>query len=85
MAILHTDDVDTICNQVMTTAAQWQGEYAKELSISLGYAAAKNHKELDIHELEKRADREMYQAKAKYYKRKGIDRRHGESDNDSNR
>ena len=85
MAILHTDDVDTICNQVMTTAAQWQGEYAKELSISLGYAAAKNHKELDIHELEKRADSEMYQAKAKYYKHKGIDRRHGESDNDSNR
>jgi GGDEF domain-containing protein len=45
------------------------------LSISLGFAAHADDEDLTIHELEKKADKEMYAAKAGYYEKSGIDRR----------
>lgn len=79
MVILHTDNPETICDSITSMAKKWQGEYAKELSISVGYATYKDNKDLDIHEIEKKADKEMYQSKAEYYEKKGIDRRHRQS------
>lgn len=70
LAILHTDDAERICQNIESAAKMWQGKYAKELSISIGYAAVKDHKGLDIHEIEKLADQKMYQAKAEYYQNK---------------
>ncbi|MBE5889607.1 MAG: GGDEF domain-containing protein [Lachnospiraceae bacterium] len=70
LAILHTDDAERICQNIESAAKMWQGKYAKELSVSTGYAAVKDHKGLDIHEIEKLADQKMYQAKAEYYQNK---------------
>ena len=75
MAILHTDDVKTLCRDIEASAASWKGFYSKDLSISIGYAASADYPEMNIHELEKKADDEMYLAKAKHYEKTGYDRR----------
>ncbi len=74
-AILHTDDPQSICRDIEEKMNYWRGKYSDTMSISLGFASYADNKELSIHELEKKADDEMYHAKAMYYKQKGIDRR----------
>ena len=74
-AILHTADPQALCRDIEKYADNWHGEYSKEMSISVGYASHNENEELNIHELEKKADAEMYQSKARYYEKKGIDRR----------
>ena len=74
-AILHTDDPDAVCRDIEERVGKWHGKYSDKLSISLGYAAHADDEDLTIHELEKKADKEMYASKAKYYKESGVDRR----------
>ena len=74
-AILHTDDPQAVCRDIEDRIANWYGTYSHEMSISLGFASHADNKDLDIHQLEKKADNEMYHAKARYYEKKGIDRR----------
>ncbi len=76
VAILHTDDPETVCRDIESRTGNWKGRYSDELSISIGYAAKSDNRDLGINELEKKADDAMYRAKAAYYERKGIDRRH---------
>lgn len=47
----------------------------ERLSISYGYAMAKDYPELAIRDLASEADKKMYEAKAVYYKKNGIERR----------
>jgi diguanylate cyclase (GGDEF)-like protein len=75
MAILHTDDPDAVCRDIEEKLDKWHGKYSDKLSISIGYATHVDNENLTIHELEKKADKEMYVAKAKYYEKNGIDRR----------
>ena len=74
-AILHTDDPRAVCRDIEEKAAKWHGKYSDVLSISIGFAAHADDEDLTIHELEKKADKEMYAAKAGYYEKSGIDRR----------
>ena len=74
-AILHTDDPEAVCRDVEELVGKWHGRYSDSLSISLGYAAYADNQDLTIHELEKKADKEMYASKARYYEKSGIDRR----------
>ena len=74
-AILHTDDPEEVCREIERRSGDWRGEYAKELSISVGYASHADDKSLDIHGLEKKADDNMYLAKARHYEKNGVDRR----------
>lgn len=74
-AILHTGDPASICRDIEGRAGAWKGQYAGKMSISTGYAAHADDRSLDIHELEKKADREMYLAKARHYEQNGVDRR----------
>ena len=76
MAILHAKDPQAVCGSIRQHAADWHGKYSQEMSLSLGCAAHGEFKSLGIHELEKKADEEMYADKARYYREKGIDRRH---------
>lgn len=75
VAILHTDAPGEICQNIEKFVENWHGMYSKEMSISLGYASRSDNPDLGIHDLEKKADDEMYRAKAAYYEKKGIDRR----------
>ena len=74
-AILKTDDPDEICRDIDAYAGRWHGKYCDALSISIGYATYRDNEDLDINDLEKKADDAMYKSKAEYYKSKGIDRR----------
>ena len=58
-----------------TGFCDWHGKFSESLSISIGVAAYADNQDLNVNELEKKADNEMYQAKARYYAAKGVDRR----------
>lgn len=75
VAILHTDDPEAVCRDIEEKMEKWHGKYSDKMSISIGFAAHADDENLSIHELEKKADKEMYAAKARYYERSGIDRR----------
>ncbi len=74
-AILRTDDPQSVCRDIEEKMNIWRGKCSDTMSISLGFACHAGNEELSIHELEKKADDEMYHAKAMYYKQKGVDRR----------
>ena len=76
IAMIHTDDPDAVCRDIENQTGNWKGTYSDKLSVSIGYASHGANKDLDIHELEKKADDAMYRAKARYYEKNGIDRRH---------
>jgi diguanylate cyclase (GGDEF)-like protein len=76
MAILHTDDPEAVRLDIERRCGKWRGRYSERLSVSVGYAAHADYEGLSMHELEKKADNEMYLSKAKHYEREGIDRRH---------
>ncbi|MCR4584775.1 MAG: GGDEF domain-containing protein [Lachnospiraceae bacterium] len=73
--LINTDDPQEICREIEEYVTAWHGKYSESLSISLGYASYAENEGLDIHELEKKADSEMYKSKTRYYEKKGIDRR----------
>lgn len=73
--LIHTDDPQAICREIDDYVSGWHGKYSDSLSISIGYASYAENEGLDVHELEKKADNEMYHSKARYYEKKGIDRR----------
>ena len=75
VAILHTDDPAAVCRDIEGFVAKWHGKYSDKMSISIGYASLADNEHLTIHGLEKKADEEMYKAKARYYEESGIDRR----------
>jgi len=58
-----------------TSLMEWSGEYIDSLSVSLGYATYKDVKTPMLRSMIDYADNKMYEAKAKYYKTKGVDRR----------
>lgn len=75
MAVVHTEDCAELLRDIKSRALAWRGEYVDNLSVSVGYAACADHPELGIVDLEKIADRMMYDDKAEYYKKNGRDRR----------
>lgn len=74
-AILRTNDPQAVCRDIENQVDNWYGQYSHSLSVSIGYASYADNKELNIHELERKADDAMYKSKAEYYEKKGIDRR----------
>ena len=55
--------------------AEWTGQYINGISVSVGYASARDYQINDLNELCKIADDNMYMAKKKYYENSGFDRR----------
>lgn len=53
----------------------WSGEKIKQLSISCGYASTREFPSENFAQLSRISDERMYEAKAEYYRRNGIDRR----------
>jgi diguanylate cyclase (GGDEF)-like protein len=75
MAIVHADEPEQIREAIEERAAQWRGKFSDELSMSVGYAALRDHPDATVDDLERIADNAMYAKKARYYQQKGIDRR----------
>ena len=79
MAIVHTHDCAELLNRIKRRTDLWHGAIVKGVSISVGYAARKDHPDADVRELERIADQQMYEAKARYYEETGKDRRKAET------
>lgn len=77
MAILMTDS-DTmvrVAENFTELTLGWSGTLARELSVSIGYVVYSEDKPGDFGEMERLADRRMYDSKSNYYSVRGIDRR----------
>lgn len=53
----------------------WKGKENKKISLSIGYAAKKTYPEMNINQLCKLADEQMYANKTDYYLKNKIERR----------
>ncbi len=56
-------------------ADKWRGEKGQGLKLAAGYALAADHPGLTSEKLVHEADLQMYEAKAEYYRKTGLDRR----------
>lgn len=68
-------DLDMLVEKFNSILKSWHGNLVSEISVSTGYASTKEYPGMDLHELEKIADKRMYMDKNNYYRTKGIDRR----------
>lgn len=75
LALLHAEDCASLCAQLEEKAAAWHGMYNEKLSFSVGYARHMDEPNASVHDLERIADGMMYDAKERYYRREGVDRR----------
>lgn len=76
-AMLHaeSDTLEHLFSHFEQTVDEWHGRLVDSLSVSYGYAAAKEFPDASVRELEKIAEQRMYENKNRYYARNGIDRR----------
>jgi len=75
-AILYGADCPQILREIREKTAAWHGFMVDKISVSAGYASHADHPEATVEELEKMADRNMYEDKQRYYRETGIERRH---------
>lgn len=75
IALIHADNPQEICAEIESRVNEWHGKFSESLAISIGVAAYADNQDLNVNELEKKADNEMYHSKARYYAAKGVDRR----------
>lgn len=75
-AIVHAADCEAILGDIRKKTAAWHGFMVDSISVSAGYASHSDHPEATIEELERMADLRMYEDKERYYREKGIERRH---------
>lgn len=75
VAFIQTDDIQLLEQQVSMRIKEWKGEAIASIQISIGYASKKENPSMNIHQLCKLADSQMYKEKAEFYKDSGIERR----------
>ena len=77
MAILHveSDRFKLIFKNFEDYTGRWKGSHLENISISSGYTAKEEFADITVEEMIRLSDNRMYDAKALYYSKKGIDRR----------
>ena len=75
ICLVNCGDIEEVLERIRDNAKNWKGKQIDEVSISLGYAAFKDHPEVSIEELERLADEAMYKEKEKYYEQPSHNRR----------
>lgn len=76
-AIIFTDrqSLEKIKKDFNETLENWSGSLVKSISISCGYLTKSEVESPNIKEISVLADKRMYDDKARFYHRKGVDRR----------
>ena len=74
-AVIHTNDFLKIDARIRTSSADWKGDLCPSLSLSIGYAAHRDHPDASVEQLKRIADSNMYEDKNKFYEETGLDRR----------
>ena len=75
MAIVHTDDPQSIRQAIWDKAGEWHGIYNESIAMSVGFASYSEKEGSTMADLEHLADADMYAEKERYYRENGIDRR----------
>lgn len=77
VAIIYADSnsIKTIEADFNQAIDNWSGDIVKEATVSYGYVVNSEFPQMTIQELAKIADKRMYQNKASFYARTGVDRR----------
>ncbi|MBQ8923618.1 MAG: GGDEF domain-containing protein, partial [Lachnospiraceae bacterium] len=78
-ALVYADEniFDKLIEKIYTLTDNWKGDSVENLTLSIGYASAREFPDAEINTLIKTADERMYKAKREYYQNKGVDRRQG--------
>lgn len=76
-AMLHVSDIqlDLARKELDKAVDEWKGDQVKRLSVSCGFASAREFPSENVAELSRISDERMYAEKAEYYRRNGIERR----------
>ena len=79
VAILEMEQkqMERVQKTLERTVGGWHGEIVDTLSVSVGYAVAKEHPGMTVEKMVNVADKMMYENKEDYYHHAGIDRRKG--------
>lgn len=75
LALMTPAQAEKTLADLKLKTARWSGQRVKVLSLSAGYALAREHAGASIEELMKEADKSMYAQKKAYYQEIGRDRR----------
>lgn len=77
VAILLCDakKVNEILTDFDNVISNWSGELVDGLSISYGWVSRKENPDASVRQLSAIAEQRMYEKKAAYYRKKGVDRR----------
>ncbi|MCR4956105.1 MAG: GGDEF domain-containing protein [Lachnospiraceae bacterium] len=75
IAIIRVDNPEAMRQEILEKTKEWKGLYNDKITMSVGYAAAKDYQDVSVEDLERYADEDMYKEKARYYQETGIDRR----------
>ncbi len=63
------EDCELVVSDFNNILGGWKGIYVKKMSVSVGYASAKDHPECSVHQLISLADKMMYDNKRRYHKK----------------
>lgn len=76
-AIIFASDaeIESIKKDLEDATINWSGKYIDGISIASGFVARKDTEERSVTKIAQIADKKMYEEKALYYQKKGIDRR----------
>lgn len=76
-ALLHVPEgaLEGIKEHLAQVVSEWSGDEVDGVSVSCGYAEAREFPDMGIADLAKVSDERMYEEKERYYQRMGIDRR----------
>ncbi|MCQ2517412.1 MAG: diguanylate cyclase, partial [Lachnospiraceae bacterium] len=81
LSALGTPDELTEClTDFKQKCTEWKGKFSETLSVSKGYAFCIDNPSMDIFELIREADKQMYSDKSEYYRTSGHDRRRRSDD-----
>lgn len=69
------DEFDSMKNEFDSSVAKWRGKNVDSMTISYGCVSSLEEDWENIYDIAKEADRRMYESKARYYRKRGIDRR----------
>ncbi|MBR1796989.1 MAG: GGDEF domain-containing protein [Clostridiales bacterium] len=75
LASMTPAQVKESMKRIADETSRWSGDVVKSLSLSVGYALQSEHQGTSCEELVKYADKRMYEAKDRYYRKTGLSRR----------
>ena len=72
---IELERFELIFKNFEASTSRFEGHYIKGLSVSCGHCSKSEYDNISIEDMCKVSDKRMYEAKALYYSRKGVDRR----------